>query len=158
MDTCTHPCFQTNKRAIYLMPFPVRRPKISMERTKRELPYTVQMSIPHSNQDSLPATIAKDHSLPLELDGSRGLAQPLDTLLPLSLHGGNTMPNSDLLPLCCSKSTKTSSRWEPPLGTFKLGREARICGSCGQGSRRLAALDRNEEFIKIPLAVMVAPE
>lgn len=58
------------------------------------------------------------------------------------------MPNSDLLPTLLFKLTKTNS----PL---KQRGSAEVAGNV-RGA--LVAIDRNEEFIKMTLALMMTPE
>ncbi|MHA6138694.1 hypothetical protein ACX3YC_14850 [Pseudomonas mohnii] len=69
------------------------------------------------------------------------------------------MPNSDLLPSLLFKINENQLALEAAIMELTLWAEK--CGATeisGYVRRALEAIDRNEEFIKITLAVMMTPE
>ncbi|TFH79937.1 hypothetical protein [Pseudomonas kribbensis] len=69
------------------------------------------------------------------------------------------MPNSDLLPSLLFKLNENQLALEAAIMELTLWVEQRGSASVGESVREsLTALDRNEEFIRITLAVLMAPE
>ncbi|WP_223535241.1 hypothetical protein [Pseudomonas sp. GL-B-16] len=69
------------------------------------------------------------------------------------------MPNSDLLPSLLFKINENQLALEAAIMELTLWVEQRGAAEVGGNVRgALEAIDRNEEFIKMTLAVMMAPE
>ncbi|MDD1002456.1 hypothetical protein [Pseudomonas sp. TNT2022 ID642] len=69
------------------------------------------------------------------------------------------MPNSDLLPSLLFKINENQLALEAAIMELTLWVEQRGSADVAENVREsLAAIDRNEEFIKITLAVLMAPE
>ncbi|POZ99285.1 hypothetical protein C4E44_35805 [Pseudomonas sp. MWU12-2312b] len=69
------------------------------------------------------------------------------------------MPNSDLLPSLLSKLNENQLALEAAIMELTLWVEQRGAADVADNVRgALVAIDRNEEFIKMTLAVMMAPE
>lgn len=69
------------------------------------------------------------------------------------------MPNSDLLPSLFSKLNENQLALEAAIMEFTLWVEQRGAADVADNVRgALVAIDRNEEFIKMTLAVMMTPE
>nr|WP_180205520.1 hypothetical protein [Pseudomonas sp. SbOxS1]NYU05633.1 hypothetical protein [Pseudomonas sp. SbOxS1] len=69
------------------------------------------------------------------------------------------MPNSDLLPSLLSKLSENQLALEAAIMELTLWVEQRGAADVADNVRgALVAIDRNEEFIKMTLAVMMAPE
>ena len=69
------------------------------------------------------------------------------------------MPNSDLLPSLLFKINENRLTLEAAILELSNRVEQRGAADVADNVRgALVAIDRNEEFIKIPLAVMMAPE
>jgi hypothetical protein len=69
------------------------------------------------------------------------------------------MPNSDLLPSLLSKLSENQLALEAAIMELTLWVEQRGAADVADNVRgALVAFDRNEEFIKMTLAVMMAPE
>jgi hypothetical protein len=69
------------------------------------------------------------------------------------------MPNSDLLPSLLSKLNENQFALEAAIMELTLWVEQRGAADVADNVRgALVAIDRNEEFIKMTLAVMMAPE
>lgn len=69
------------------------------------------------------------------------------------------MPNSDLLPSLFSKLNENQLALEAAIMEFTLWVEQRGAAEVADNVRgTLVAIDRNEEFIKMALAVMMTPE
>lgn len=92
------------------------------------------------------------------LDGVRTF-HPFSCCYALFFHGGFVMPNSDLLPTQLFKINQIQLALEAAIMALTLWVEQR--GSAeGAGNVRggLDTISKNEEFIKMTLAVMMAPE
>jgi len=69
------------------------------------------------------------------------------------------MPNSDLLPSLLFKINENQLALEAAIMELTLWVEQRGSGDVAENVRSsLAAIDRNEEFIKMTLAVLMAPD
>jgi hypothetical protein len=69
------------------------------------------------------------------------------------------MPNSDLLPSLLFKLNENQLALEAAIMELSSWVEQRGAADVAENVRgALEAIDRNEEFIKITLAVMMAPE
>ena len=69
------------------------------------------------------------------------------------------MPNSDLLPSLLFKTNENQLALEAAIMELTLWVEQRGAADVADNVRSaLDAIDRNEEFIKMTLAVMMAPE
>ncbi|KAB0494967.1 hypothetical protein [Pseudomonas moorei] len=69
------------------------------------------------------------------------------------------MPNSDLLPSLLSKLNENQLALEAAIMELTLWVEQRGAADVADNVRgALVAIDRNEEFIKMTLAVMMTPE
>ncbi|MCI9875895.1 hypothetical protein BJN42_11910 [Pseudomonas koreensis] len=69
------------------------------------------------------------------------------------------MPNSDLLPSLLAKINENQLALEAAIMELTLWVEQRGSADVAENVRSsLAALDRNEEFIKMTLAVLMAPD
>jgi hypothetical protein len=69
------------------------------------------------------------------------------------------MPNSDLLPSLLSKLNENQLALEAAIMELTLWVEQRGAAAVADNVRgALVAIDRNEEFIKMTLAVMMTPE
>ncbi|WP_202368162.1 hypothetical protein [Pseudomonas sp. MWU318] len=69
------------------------------------------------------------------------------------------MPNSDLLPSLLFKINENQLALEAAIMELTLWVEQRGAGEVAQNVRgALGVIDRNEEFIKLTLAVLMAPE
>jgi hypothetical protein len=69
------------------------------------------------------------------------------------------MPNSDLLPSLLSKINENQLALEAAIMELTLWVEQRGSADVAENVRSsLAALDRNEEFIKMTLAVLMTPD
>ncbi|EJM62319.1 hypothetical protein PMI30_04636 [Pseudomonas sp. GM50] len=69
------------------------------------------------------------------------------------------MPNSDLLPSLLFKINKNQHALEAAIMELTLWVEQRGSGDVAQNVRSaLEAINRNEEFINMTLAVLMAPE
>lgn len=69
------------------------------------------------------------------------------------------MPNSDLLPSLLYKINENQLALEAAIMELTLWVEQRGCGDVADNVRgALVAIDRNEEFIKMTLAVLMTPE
>lgn len=69
------------------------------------------------------------------------------------------MQNSDLLPSLLMKINENQAALEAAIMELTLWVEQRGSADVAENVRSsLAALDRNEEFIKMTLAVLMAPE
>jgi hypothetical protein len=69
------------------------------------------------------------------------------------------MPNSDLLPSLLAKINENQLALEAAIMELTLWVEQRGSADVAENVRSsLAALDRNEEFIKMTLAVLIAPD
>ena len=69
------------------------------------------------------------------------------------------MPNSDLLPSLLFKINENQLALEAAIMELTLWVEQRGSADVAENVRSsLAALDRNEEFIKMTLAVLMTPE
>jgi hypothetical protein len=69
------------------------------------------------------------------------------------------MPNSDLLPSLLLKINENQLALEAAIMELTLWVEQRGSADVAENVRSsLAALDRNEEFIKMTLAVLMTPE
>jgi hypothetical protein len=69
------------------------------------------------------------------------------------------MPNSDLLPSLLVKINENQLALEAAIMELTLWVEQRGSADVAENVRSsLAALDRNEEFIKMTLAVLMAPD
>ncbi|RIJ09848.1 hypothetical protein DXT77_15505 [Pseudomonas sp. 91RF] len=69
------------------------------------------------------------------------------------------MPNSDLLPSLFYKINENQLALEAAIMELTLWVEQRGSADVAENVREsLAAIDRNEEFIKMTLAVMMTPE
>lgn len=69
------------------------------------------------------------------------------------------MPNSDLLPSLLVKINENQHALEAAIMELTLCVEQRGSADVAENVRSsLAALDRNEEFIKMTLAVLMAPD
>jgi hypothetical protein len=79
--------------------------------------------------------------------------------LRFPFHGGNTMPNSDLLPSLLFKINENQLALEAAIMELSNWVEKRRSSEVADNIRgALAAIDRNEEFIKMTLAVMMTPD
>jgi hypothetical protein len=75
------------------------------------------------------------------------------------LHGGFAMPNADLLPSLLFKLNENQLALEAAIMELTLWAEKRGATEVGGNVRgALEAINRNEEFIKMTLAVMMTPE
>jgi hypothetical protein len=75
------------------------------------------------------------------------------------LHGGIPIPHSDLLPSLLFKINENQLALEAAIMELTLWVEQRGAADVADNVRSaLDAIDRNEEFIKMTLAVMMAPE
>jgi hypothetical protein len=80
-------------------------------------------------------------------------------LLRFLVDGGTTMPNSDLLPSLLYKINENQLALEAAIMELTLWIEQRGSGDVANNVRgALVAIDRNEEFIKMTLAVLMTPE
>jgi hypothetical protein len=80
-------------------------------------------------------------------------------LLRFALHGGNAMPTSDLLPSLLSKLNENQLALEAAILELSNWVELRGAVEVADNVRgALVAINRNEEFIKMTLAVMMTPE
>jgi len=80
-------------------------------------------------------------------------------LLRFPAHGGNAMPDSDLLPSLLYKLNENQLALEAAIMELTLWVEQRGSGDVARNVRgALVAIDRNEEFIKMTLAVLMTPE
>jgi hypothetical protein len=78
--------------------------------------------------------------------------------LPL-FYGGIAMPNSDLLPSLLYKLNENQLALEAAIMELSNWVERRGSADVADNVRgALEAIDKNEEFIKMTLAVMMAPE
>jgi hypothetical protein len=69
------------------------------------------------------------------------------------------MPNSDLLPSLLAKINENQLALEAAIMELTLWVEQRGSADVAENVRSsLAALDRNEEFIKMTLAVLTTPD
>lgn len=69
------------------------------------------------------------------------------------------MPNSDLLPSLLAKISENQLALEAAIMELTLWVEQRGSADVAENVRSsLAALDRNEEFIKMTLAVLMTPD
>ncbi|AMT88912.1 MULTISPECIES: hypothetical protein [Pseudomonas] len=69
------------------------------------------------------------------------------------------MPNSDLLPSLLFKINENQLALEAAIMELTLWVEQRGSADVAENVRSsLAAIDRNEEFIKMTLAVLMAPD
>jgi hypothetical protein len=69
------------------------------------------------------------------------------------------MPNSDLLPSLLLKMNENQLALEAAIMELTLWVEQRGSADVAENVRSsLAAIDRNEEFIKMTLAVLMAPD
>ncbi|WP_408596541.1 hypothetical protein [Pseudomonas sp. PLMAX] len=69
------------------------------------------------------------------------------------------MPNADLLPSLLSKLNENQLALEAAIMELTLWIEQRGAADVADNVRgALVAIDRNEEFIKMTLAVMMTPE
>ncbi|VVO68778.1 hypothetical protein PS865_01210 [Pseudomonas fluorescens] len=69
------------------------------------------------------------------------------------------MPNSDLLPSLLLKINENQLALEAAIMELTLWVEQRGSADVAENVRSsLAAIDRNEEFIKMTLAVLMAPD
>ncbi len=69
------------------------------------------------------------------------------------------MPNSDLLPSLLFKINENQLALEAAILELSNWVEARGCAEVADNVRgALEAIDKNEEFIKMTLAVMMTPE
>jgi hypothetical protein len=69
------------------------------------------------------------------------------------------MPNSDLLPCLLFKINENQLALEAAIMELTLWVEQRGSADVAENVRSsLAAIDRNEEFIKMTLAVLMAPD
>jgi hypothetical protein len=69
------------------------------------------------------------------------------------------MPNSDLLPSLLYKINENQLALEAAIMELTLWVEQRGAGDVANNVRgALVAIDRNEEFIKMALAVLMTPE
>jgi hypothetical protein len=77
----------------------------------------------------------------------------------LSSHGGKLMPNSDLLPSLLFKINQNQLALEAAIMELTLWVEQRGSAEVADNVRgALEAISRNEEFINMTLAVLMAPE
>lgn len=75
------------------------------------------------------------------------------------LHGGFATPNADLLPFLRFKLNENQLALEAAIMELTLWAEKRGATEVGGNVRgALEAINRNEEFIKMTLAVMMTPE
>jgi len=75
------------------------------------------------------------------------------------LHGGFAMPNSDLLPSLLFKINENQLALEAAILELSNWVEQRGAADVANNVRgALEAIDKNEEFIKMTLAVMMTPE
>ena len=75
------------------------------------------------------------------------------------IYRGIAMPNSDLLPSLLFKINENQLALEAAIMELTLWVEQRGATEIGGNVRgALEAIDKNEEFIKMTLAVMMAPE
>jgi hypothetical protein len=83
----------------------------------------------------------------------------LNAVLRFLIHGGKAMPNSDLLPSLIFKINENQLALEAAITELSNWVEQRGAADVADNVRgALEAIDRNEEFIKMTLAVMMAPE
>jgi hypothetical protein len=81
------------------------------------------------------------------------------SLLRCPLPGGNAMPNSDLLPSLLFKINENQLALEAAIMELTNWVEQRGSAEIADNVRSaLVAIDRNEEFIKLTLAVLMTPE
>jgi len=74
-------------------------------------------------------------------------------------HGGIAMPNSDLLPSLLYKINENQLALEAAILELSNWVEQRGAADVAENVRgALDTIDRNEEFIKMTLAVMITPE
>lgn len=77
----------------------------------------------------------------------------------LPFHGGKTMSNSDLLPALLFKINENQLALEAAILELSNWVEQRGSADVADNVRgALDTMDRNEEFIKMALAVMTTPE
>jgi hypothetical protein len=75
------------------------------------------------------------------------------------LHGGFSMPHADLLPSLLFKINENQLALEAAIMELTNWAEQRGAADIADNVRgALEAIDRNEEFIKMTLAVMMTPE
>jgi hypothetical protein len=75
------------------------------------------------------------------------------------LHGGFAMPHSDLLPSLLFKINENQLALEAAIMELTNWVEQRGAADVADNVRgALEAIDRNEEFIKMTLAVIMTPE
>ncbi|MNF77639.1 hypothetical protein D3C84_597900 [compost metagenome] len=75
------------------------------------------------------------------------------------LHGGFAIPHSDLLPSLLYKINENQLALEAAILKLSNWVEQRRAAEVADNVRSaLEAIDRNEEFIKMTLAVMMTPE
>jgi hypothetical protein len=80
-------------------------------------------------------------------------------LLRLPFHGGIVIPDTDLLPSLLFKINENQLAPEAAIMELTNWAEQRGAAEASDNVRgALAAIDRNEEFIKMTLAVMMTPE
>jgi hypothetical protein len=80
-------------------------------------------------------------------------------LLRCNLHGGIAMPNSDLLPSLLYKINENQLALEAAIMELSNWVEARGSADVADNVRgALDTIDKNEEFIKMTLAVLMTPE
>jgi hypothetical protein len=77
----------------------------------------------------------------------------------LPSHGGKPMPNSDLLPSLLFKINQNQLALEAAIMELTLWVEQRGSAEVADNVRgALEVISRNEEFINMTLAVLMAPE
>ncbi len=108
-------------------------------------------------------------AISFQLVGSRGLKivfRPSESVPPHFsscyadlFHGGITMSNADLLPSLLFKINQNQQALEAAVMELTLWVEQRGSGEVGGNVRgALETITRNEEFIKMTLAVLMTPE
>jgi len=108
-------------------------------------------------------------AISFQLVGSRGLKivfRPSESVTPHFsscyadlFHGGITMSNADLLPSLLFKINQNQQALEAAVMELTLWVEQRGSGEVGGNVRgALETITRNEEFIKMTLAVLMTPE
>ena len=108
-------------------------------------------------------------AISFQLVGSRGLKivfRPSESVTPHFsscyadlFHGGITMSNADLLPSLLLKINQNQQALEAAVMELTLWVEQRGSGEVGGNVRgALETITRNEEFIKMTLAVLMTPE
>nr|WP_225927021.1 hypothetical protein [Pseudomonas sp. SWRI 103] len=74
-------------------------------------------------------------------------------------YGGNAIPNSDLIPSLLYKLNENQLALEAAIMELTLWVEQHESGDVADNVRgALVAIDRNEEFIKMTIAVLMTPE